>query len=85
MTALTTSHEVEQQIRYHEERAAYLDANPHVHTSMDEEEHRTEATRLRAILPTVVLAEQRRHADVKWAEEQARVERVKQRRARWGC
>lgn len=82
---MQTASAVEHQIRYHEERAAYLDANPYVHTNMDEEEHRAEANRLRAALPVVAAAEQRAQADSQWAEQQARVERVKQRRARWGC
>lgn len=80
-----TAHEIEQQIQHHEERAAYLDANPYVHTNMDEVEHRAEAKRLRAILPAVALAERRRNADTKAAKEEARVVRVRQRRARWGC
>lgn len=82
---MTTANAIEQQIRYHEDRAAYLDANPYVHTNMDEEEHRAEAARLRSMLPFVADAERKEREAVREAEQWARVERVKQRRARWGC
>jgi hypothetical protein len=85
MTITATAPEIEQQIQHHEERATYLDANPYVHTNMDEEEHRAEAKRLRILLPAVARSEQRAKAETKAAEEEARVVRVRQRRAHWGC